>query len=244
MLKKKRTTSELTLFLKTLFPRRTRAYKFYLDFLFQDISFVGKTMLDIGGGTGRFSLYGAFMGAERVVLLEPGLEGSTKNTLDTFQRLSGKLSETNITALPVSFQQFEPGNQSFDIILLHSSINHLDEEACIHLKHSNDAMNKYKAIFQKMSRIASPVAKLIICDCSRYNFFALLHLKNPLRRTIEWHKHQSPVLWSHMLEDAGFVNPKIRWILRGLPKEVGKLICNRFVCYFLDSFFCLSMDKL
>lgn len=232
-------TPEATLLLKI----RKRAYKYYLEFLFQDVSFVGKSMLDIGGGSGKYSLYGACMGAKNVVLLEPELEGSANKPLDTFQRLSSKFSVNNISALPVSFQNFEPCNQTFDIILLHSSINHLDEEACINLKHSDDAINRYKAIFQKLSQIASPGAKLIICDCSRYNFFALLHLRNPFAPTIEWHKHQSPSLWSNMLQDFGFVNPKIRWTLPGLPKETGKLIGNRFACYFLSSYFYLCMDK-
>lgn len=239
ILKKEKTPGNVILPLKI----RERARKYYLDYLFQDVSFVGKSMLDIGGGSGKYSLYGSYMGAKSVVLLEPELEGSTNQSLDTFHRLAGELSVNNITALPISFQDFDAHNQTFDIILLHASINHLDEEACINLKHSADAINRYRAIFQKISQIASPSAKLIICDCSRYNFFALLHLRNPLAPTIEWQKHQSPSLWSNMLQDFGFVNPKIRWTIPGLPKEISRLICNRFVCYFLISYFCLSMNK-
>ncbi len=222
---------------------RKRFIKYYLEYLFQDVSFAGKSMIDIGGGSGRYSLYGACMGAKNVILLEPELEGSANKPLDTFQQLAGKLSVKNISVIPMSFQRFEPHNQTFDIILLHSSINHLDEEACINLRHSEDAINRYEAVFQKISQIARPGAKIIICDCSRYNFFALVHLRNPFAPTIEWHKHQPPSLWRNMLQDFGFVNPQIRWTLPGLPKKVGKLIGNRFACYFLSSYFCLCMDK-
>lgn len=222
---------------------RKRAHKFYFDHLFQDVSFVGKSVLDIGGGAGIYSLYGAYMGAKSVVILEPELEGSINEPLNRFHRFSNRLSLDNISVLPVSFQQFAPRNQTFDIILLHHSINHLDEEACINLKHSDGAINRYKAMFQKLSKIANSGAKLIICDCSRYNFFALLHLRNPFAPAIEWHKHQSPSLWRNMLYDCGFVNPKIRWTLPGSLEEIGKLIGNRFICYFLNSHFCLSMDK-
>ena len=183
------------------------------------------------------------MGAKSIVLLEPKLKGAVDKPLDTFQRLSRELSVNNVTVMPVSFQDFDPRNQTFDIILLHNSINHLDEKACINLKHSDEAINRYNAIFEKLSQIASPGAKLIICDCSRYNFFASLHLRNPFAPTIEWHKHQSPNLWSNMLLDFGFVNPKIRWTFSGFPKEIGNLVSNRFVCYFLSSYFCLFMDK-
>jgi len=39
--------------------------KFYLEYLFEDISFVGKSMLDIGGGSGLYSFYGSIMGHSR-----------------------------------------------------------------------------------------------------------------------------------------------------------------------------------
>ena len=141
---------------KTFLPLkviRKRAHKFYFEHLFQDVSFAGKSVLDIGGGAGIYSLYGAYMGASSVIILEPELKGSKNKTLNRFHRFSNRFSLDNISMLPVSFQQFDPHNQTFDIILLHSSINHLDEEACINLKHDEDAISRYKTIFQKLIKI-------------------------------------------------------------------------------------------
>lgn len=231
---------------------RSKCYlTFYLSFLFQDISFVGKSMLDIGGGSGLYSFFAAVRGAKHVVCLEPEMVGSTRGTLKKFKQLSASLSLSNVSLQPVTFQEFDSVNQTFDIILLHYSINHLDEQACIKLQQDDAARKRYELIFQKLSKIAAPRAKLIITDCSKHNFFALLGIRNPFAPTIEWHKHQSPEFWSNMLSDYGFINPKIRWGLdveayfssfTGLPKG-GRLFRNRFASYFLTSYFLLVMEK-
>jgi len=59
-------------------------------------------------------------------------------------------------------EDFDPGNKVFDIILLHNSINHLDEVACANLQHDSQSVETYRAIFQKLSNMASHGAKLII----------------------------------------------------------------------------------
>jgi len=218
--------------------------RFYLDYLFQDISLVGKSMLDIGGGSGLFSFYTAIMGATEVICLEPELAGSTKDNLDKFKQLSLSLSLSNVSFQPVRFQDFDARNRTFDIILLHNAINHLDEEACTKLQYNDAARNRYRSIFQKLSEIAAPGAKLIIADCSRYNFFALLGIRNPIAPTIEWHKHQSPEYWSNMLFGYGFVNPKVRWTSSSSLRRIGRLFFgNRFASYFLTSHFVLVMEK-
>lgn len=215
-----------------------------LNYIFEDMSFIGKSMLDIRGGSGLYSFFPACSGAERVICLEPELEGSRKGTFDKFKLLSTSLSLGNIDLLPVRFQEFDAGNQTFDIILLHNSINHLDEEACIKLQYDNDSRNRYGLILQKLSKIAAPGAKLIIADCSRYNFFASLGIKNPFAPTIEWHKHQSPEFWSNMLSNYGFINPNIRWMsFIGLEKIGRLLFGNRFASFFTTSHFLLVMDK-
>lgn len=242
----------LDIVVKEGLSRSKRYLTFYLNFLFQDIFFAGKPMLDVGGGSGLYSFFAAIMGAKHVVCLEPEMEGGTKGTLKKFKQLSASLSLSNVSLQPVAFQEFDPGNQTFDIILLHASINHLDEQACIKLQYDDNARKRYELIFQKLSKIAAPGAKLIITDCSRHNFFALLGIRNPFAPTIEWHKHQSPEFWSNMLSGYGFINPKIRWGLdveayfssfSGLRKIGRLLFGNRFASYFLTSHFLLVLDK-
>jgi SAM-dependent methyltransferase len=218
---------------------------FYLNYLFQDIpSFIGKTMIDIGCGCGMYSFYAACRGVKHITCLDPELVGSTKGMLDKFRKLSSTLSLSNINFQTIRFQDFDAGSQIFDIILLHNSINHLDEEACIRLQYDNNAKNRYKLIFQKLSKLAAPKAKLIVVDCSRNNFFAFFRFKNPFAPAIEWHKHQSPEFWANILSDYGFVNPRIRWTSFNDLRKIGIwLFGNRFASYFLTSHFLLVMEK-
>jgi SAM-dependent methyltransferase len=217
---------------------------FYLDYLFHGIHFLGKSMIDIGSGSGIYSFYAAIMGAKDVVCLEPEAEGSNSETLRVFKQLSRALSLNNISLQRVRFQDFEPCNKRFDIILLHASINHLDEQACIKLRYDEYARMKYGSIFEKLNKIAKPSAKLVVFDCSRFNFFASLGIKNPFFPMIEWQKHQSPEFWRNMLSNYGFTNAKISWAsFSFLRKPARILLGNRFAAYFLSSSFLLVMEK-
>jgi len=230
-------------YIKRLFKDK-EYLRFYLNYLFQGISFNGKSMIDIGGGSGLYSFYGSIRGARDVVCLEPASEGSAKDILDKFKQISDYLLLRNVVLHRETVQDYDTDDKIFDIILLHNSINHLDEEACIKLQYDNDAQKRYKSIFKKLSRLASPGAKIIITDCSPNNFFALLGIPNPFTPTIEWHKHQSPEYWSNMLSNYGFANPKIRWNSFSFLRDIGQfLLGNRFASYFLNSYFCLTMDK-
>ena len=51
--------------------------EFYLKYIFGPIDFAGRTMLDVGGGSGVFSFYAACKGARRVACLEPEGDGSS-----------------------------------------------------------------------------------------------------------------------------------------------------------------------
>lgn len=226
------------------FYRSKGNLKSYLNYLFKGISLVDKSMLDVGGGSGLFSLYARCIGAQPVICLEPESSGSAKGASSKFRQYADHLNLDNIYLETSTFQNFEPGRRTFDIVLLHNSINHLAEEACVNLRVSAEARKEYEAIFAKMNQVTKPGGKLIITDCSRYNFFTLLRLKNPLAPNISWHKHQSPQLWRAMLKDAGFINPKIRWSFFPRLGIIDKfLLGNRLVSFFLISHFCLVMEK-
>ncbi len=227
-----------------LTPNKEYLRLYLSQYLFKGVDFKGKSVLDIGGGTGTFSFYTAVRGAKRVLCLEPELSGGRRGFVSRFEQARDRLSLENVFLESVTFQDFDPGQQKFDIILLHNSINHLDEEACANLLDSKKARERYKLIFEKLGRISKKGTKLLIADCSRYNFFASLGLKNPFAKTIEWEKHQPPECWSRMLQGFGFEQIKIVWppyhLLRPLAR---RLLNNRLASYFLNSHFILSMEK-
>ena len=121
----------------------------YLDFLFQDITFTRKSVLDIGGGSGLLSFYAAIQGADKVICIEPELAGSNTGTKKQFEYISAELSLTNVYFQSVRFQDFDAENAKFDIVIMHNSINHLDENACIKLQYDAASRNIYDSIFSK-----------------------------------------------------------------------------------------------
>ena len=218
--------------------------RFEMDTLFSGIDFKNKTVLDIGGGSGLCSFYAACRGAEKVVCLEPEAEGSWSGITEKFYKLSKHLKHNNVTIKSVKLQAFDPNGGTFDVIVLRNSINHLNETACINLLKESSAKTVYQGIFSKIGSLSNKGAKLILCDCSRYNFFALFKIHNPFAPSIEWHKHQTPEVWANLLREAGFANPEIRWFSLNASRSWGKFpAINKLIAYFLHSYFCLTMDK-
>ena len=196
----------------------------YITLLFRDLHFKDKNVLDIGGGIGLFSFCAPFLGAKKVVCLEPEAFGSSSGMIDTFNNLKRLLNCTNVQLENSRFQEFKTKAENYDIILLHNSINHLNEKACQTLLYDRDSFALYEQIFRKLFLISKKNAKLIICDCSRYNFFHFLKIKNPFAPTIEWNKHQAPETWARLLMNNGFKNPRIRWLSFKQLRSAGQIL--------------------
>ena len=124
-------------------------------------------------------------------------------------------------------------------LLLHASINHLNESACIRLPRHSDAQSSYKQLFSKLASLARPGATLLVVDCAQRNLFADLNIKNPLMPMIEW-RSCGPAF----LAQAGFVNPTIRWNSFNTLRSPGRLLLgNRVAAYCLTSVFCFTMER-
>ena len=53
----------------------------------------------------------------------------------------------------------------YDVVIMHNSINHLDEEAGIHLLKSDASYKTYLTIFENVFRIMKKGGVLIVTDC-------------------------------------------------------------------------------
>ena len=218
--------------------------RFHLDTLFRGIEFEDKAVLDIGGGSGLLSFYAWVMGAREVLCLEPEADGSTPRIIEAFQGMKERLGAETVALQPVTFQEFQPADRSFDVVTLHNSINHLDEDACTRLLDDPEARETYARLFAKLYEMTNPGGKVLICDCSRYNLFQLLGVKNPFAPMIEWEKHQAPEVWAALLGEAGFVDPRVRWTSFNRWRDWGKrLVGNKVMAYFLTSHFCLTVER-
>jgi SAM-dependent methyltransferase len=218
------------------------ALRRYLDFLFRGVPLRGARVLDVGGGTGLFTMYAAAAGAAEVVCLEPEAEGGSSGMNDQFRRLHDALGRPNVRLVPDTLQNFNPPPRSFDVVLLQNSINHVEEDACTRLHHDEAAREKYRKVFRKVAAIATHGAHLVITDCTRRNLFPMLGLKHPLAPTIEWHKHQPPEMWRGLLEDVGFRDAHVGWSSFNRLGPAGWLLfANRVGAFFLTGHFRLHM---
>ena len=219
--------------------------RFYTQRLFGQPTLSGLRVLDIGAGNGIFSCYAAAAGASQVVALEPEAAGSHNQMLDGFQALLDRLEFRQVRLVPTTFQAYQPGSETFDLILLHHSINHLDEEACIHLLERPECRATYLSLAARLASLLHDNGRIIMADCARSNLFPDLGLSNPIARDIEWHKHQDPDVWASLFAEVGFGHPKVQWTFFNTFREIGTLLFgNKLTAYLTISHFILSLTKL
>lgn len=217
----------------------------YIRFVFQDVNLNNKTVLDIGGGSGVYSFSMAALGASKVVCMEPEADGSggqEKNKIFTGFRDSNP--DMNSVELSTDLiQTYDASADPFDTVLMHNSVNHLDEEACMALLDDSEAQKTYVDLFAKTAGLMKPGGTIVVADAARKNFWGALGLSSPFCHSIEWHKHQQPKTWARLMEQAGFENPRIHW--RALSKlgGAGFLVGNALGAFFTHSYFVLTMDK-
>ncbi len=232
---------------KKLWRRGDRFVYYCKGQLFQGVDFQGKSMLDIGCGDGLYMVWAAINGADSVVGLEPLADGSgnSKKVRHIFHEITAAMDLSNIERQPYTFQDYECEDNTFDIVLMHASINHLDEQMCIDLRDSPEAQLIYIQIFRKLRRLMKRDGKLIIVDASNRNVYGDFGFKkNLVNPKLRWHNHQTPQFWAKTLKNAGFGKPNVSWISNSQFGPLGFILRNKPIAYFLESAFRLEMTAV
>jgi SAM-dependent methyltransferase len=129
-----------------------------------------------------FSFYAAAAGAREVLCLEPEGQGGSIGMNEQFHRLQRLTGFHNVRLEHAMLQTFEPTPASFDVVLLHNSVNHLDE-AMVPLLHRDgaaggeDARDVYRSLFRRVADALVPAGHLVLTDCARDNLFPRLGLR-------------------------------------------------------------------
>lgn len=211
-------------------------------YYFLNIPLTGKRILDIGGGTGRFSFYAAAAGAFEAVCLEPEAAGSSEGMTKEFMRWKALLGFENVILSTQKIEEFLKENK-FDILFSCASINHIDEEACIALRREQWAWDRYVSVFKHFRNLLNKRGYLIIIDASTPCFYSLLGLKNPFARTIDWRKHQPPSVWAKLASEVGFNHIITRWRSPAKMGSVGHfLLGNQWANFFLYNQFSMLLQ--
>lgn len=220
--------------------------RFYLEqYLFKGIDFKNKRVIDIGGGDGLFGFYAAIKGASHVVVMEPEFDGSSEGMNNDFRELKQALGNPNNIELVTSvLEDYESEKDVFDVVLLHNSINHIDEQGCIHLLESKEAQSTYEEFFGLLSSFAKQDSILIICDCTNKNIFYSMKMTNPIMKTIEWEKHQSPTVWAKMASKYGYQHISTKWTTLNALGRFGRIVFgNKLMSFLTLSHFRLELKK-
>jgi SAM-dependent methyltransferase len=224
------------------------ALRRYTWWLFQDVPLQGARVLDIGGGVGVFSFYAAAAGAGEVLCLEPEGQGGSIGMNEQFHRLQRLTGFHNVRLEHAMLQTFEPTPASFDVVLLHNSVNHLDEAMVPLLRRDaaagEDARDVYRWLFRRLADALVPAGHLVLTDCARDNLFPRLGLRHPLLPQIEWDKHQNPAVWWTLLRQTGFERRSERWSSFNRLGALGwMLLANRAGAFFFTGHFRLHAQR-
>lgn len=214
-----------------------RRARFRCEQTFRGVPLAGRDVLEVGAGSGLHSAYAAVRGARRVVALEPEADGSTSGSRSVLLTLQRTLKLPSLVISPSPLESFDPAGHRFDVVLLYNSINHLDEPACSRLHRSREAWDRYRGLLRRLAGMLRPGATLIVSDCSRFNLWPTLGLKNPFAPSIEWEKHQTPRVWDEVLASANFVRVESEWYRYYPLRWLGPLSTNALAAFVLAGHF-------
>lgn len=217
-------------------------FKFYLNYLFRDVSFTGKSVLDIGSGSGYMGFYAACRGASELVCLEPETDGANPTLNKIFSQFQSRLPDAEVVKFPQTIQDYQ-GKKSFDMILMHNSINHVIE-GCPDLRRDPMLQERARQVFAKVFGLCKRGACLLIVDNSRYHAFQLLGMKHPLVPHVGWRHHETPAFWIDLLKQVGFERKHLRWGSLNTLRGPGRLFMNNsLAAYILGLPFILTVRK-
>lgn len=220
--------------------KRLRAH---VEAFFDGFELKEKRILDVGGGVGLLSIYAASRGADSICI-EPEADGSTRGAAKRFSELASCAGVSARAELDVCTIQDHKPDGLYDIVIMANTINHIDESACINLTNDQKSYDSYVEVFKNIFDMTRNGGAIIITDCDRKNIFNTFGMQSPIVPSIEWHKHQHPLMWMQVLGDAGFDNARYKWVA---PTRLGKFwklfLENRISAYTLTGMFRITARK-
>ena len=228
--------------------KRTSGLDYYFrGQIFKWVDLKNKRLLDIGGGNGLASIWSLTSGGcKEAIVIDPFDKGSNSLMFEQFKKMKQASGVDDRLQLHNGIPRDLSGKVGiFDIVLMHNSVNHINEKMVSLLKFSEQARNTFMQEFKLIrSRIALN-GILIVSDCSNRNFFGDIGIKNPIAPTINWAFHQTPAVWSAIIESSGFKHVRTAWTTRRELGRLGHLILgNKVGAYLTNSHFALEFKAV
>jgi SAM-dependent methyltransferase len=224
---------------------RSNGYDFYFrNYIYKDIDLDGKKILDIGGGNGIASFHALHSSANSFAwVVDPIAEGSNERMFEEYESMK-KYYDSGRVNFHRDYVDTLLEPHTFDIIVMHNTINHIGEDILKDISHNSNAYSEYVRRLKTILDRLSNDGVLIVADCGSKNFFRKMGLKSPFAPSIDWHLHCEPGIWKEMIEEIGFSHIKTQWTARREFGEFGKtFLANRICSYFLNSHFVSFYQK-
>lgn len=204
---------------------------------FRDTSWVGKDVLEIGCGRGDVSIFMALNGARSVMAIEPTSTGGSRAAAELLRRRLDLLKLRNLTFAPVTVEELDYPERSFDLVFGIQVVEHLYETRELVVKGSPAYVNYVKA-FRHVHRLLRPGGSFVLTDVSRSSLWTLVRriwgrrFVSPLAPTVYWEIHQYPRTWRRVAEDAGFGAVAVHWRVPYQLRSLPWVADNRVFQYF------------
>ncbi|TWT81160.1 hypothetical protein CA13_26080 [Planctomycetes bacterium CA13] len=223
-------------------------YQHYLEGIFHGINLQGRRVLEIGSGRGLISLHCGLSGAERVVSIEPEMEGSTSGVVATQAKRIEQMGLSNIELRNDDFNKMDFGDQKFDVIVMIAVLNHLYETPLNAMKDS-EVFDTYVGIGEKLHGLLASGGVVIATDATRYCLWTQLRRIGYPRqfclsqRTINWRIHQQPSVWKKIFSKSGFDKVDIDYPIPYRFRHFGSIVATPAIDFFLSGEFILRAYK-
>lgn len=215
---------------------------------FRGLTLDNRTVFEIGAGPGFFSTWCVIHGATEVVAIEPEATGSSIGVRLEFEELQHAIKlNKKVFYLSMTLEEYlyKYKLTSFDYILMHSVINHLDESATerLHFTAAEEERQRYKDIFKSLYHKLKPKGIISIYDVGRCNFWNDMKLRNPFGATHEYHKHQQPKVWKKLLHQSGYEFMDLLWLIPFRLRKMQRILSWKVPLYFTNSGFILRCKR-
>ena len=218
----------------------------WLKYVYRNVEFAGRRVLDIGAGAGLHSLHAALAGAT-VVALEPSGPGGSEASL---RQLRARAAVAPEGSLQIQLQPIEAlsGDGDFDVVLCINTINHIDERLVTRLPDDTEAIDRYRGFLDEVHRRLRPGGILVLSDASPENRLKWMAdsrwLRHPFAPTINWSLHQPPEVWTALAAQARFGVTDVTWDPPRQLITLGDWLARRGIASWLTSHFVLTMRRM
>ena len=215
---------------------------------FQDLPLRGRRVLDIGAGSGTFSLWmREICGAAEVVAVEPGEGiGTSAGVDEASHALFERSGIPGLKLVRARIQDYEP-DAPFDVIVSINSINHVDEVP-YSLSKPSEARDRYVHLFQRLHDMLNVGGDLMVTDADRYcleRYTDRLGLPRLFTPSIEYDIHQTAKTWADLAEAGGFGDFRFGGISSSsLEHKLGPLKDSRAMAFLTTGVFMLRGRRL